>query len=110
MYNLLTLSGSVLFNSYFDKSKLNNIEKKSEKINIINSYFTDEAKRPEFNQGLFNIDMLSPTKITMLTEIASALGASRGVNSSRQVKNSENNDLSTQVLSRLYDNLQNQYE
>jgi len=51
------------------------------------------------------MEMVPKSKLPMLRTIAQALGTTRGVNSSRQVKDSDNAMLSSQTLSRLLGNM-----
>mgnify|MGYP003291963169 CR=1 FL=1 len=51
------------------------------------------------------MEMVPKSKIPILTNLAQALGTTRGINSSRQVKDSDNAMLSSQTLSRLLGNM-----
>lgn len=108
--NLLNLSSHVFFNRYVAQKYVNARPYKMGKIETIEELFQDETKRPKFNSNFFNMEMVPKSKLPMLRTIAQALGTTRGVNSSRQVKDSDNAMLSSQTLSRLLGNMTQQFE
>ena len=108
--NILNLSSHVFFNRYVAQKYINARPYKMGKIETIKELFQDETKRPKFNNNFFNMEMVPKSKLPMLRIIAQALGTTRGVNSSRQVKDSDNAMLSSQTLSRLLGNMIQQFE
>jgi hypothetical protein len=56
------------------------------------------------------MDMVPKNKLEIVSTLAQALGTTRGINSSRQVKDSDNAMLSSQTLSRLLGNLVSQLD
>lgn len=107
---MLEYSSHVFFNRYFAKTYLADLRTKSEKKAVIKKYFKDEETRPKFNGSFFNMEMTPSKKYNTLLTLAQALGTTRGVNSSRQVKDSDNAALSSQTLSRLLGNLVQQID
>lgn len=92
---MLEYSSHVFFNRYFAKTYLSDLRTKSEKKAVIKKYFKDEETRPKFNGSFFNMEMTPSKKYNTLLTLAQALGTTRGVNSSRQVKDSDNAALSS---------------
>lgn len=107
---MLEYSGQVFFNRYFTKTYLNDLNTKSEKRAVIKQYFKDEESRPRFNGSFFNMEMTPRKRYNIVLTLAQALGTTRGINSSRQVKDSDNAALSSQTLSRLLGNLVQQID
>lgn len=107
--NLLLFAGRVLMFRYFSQQYLSS-GNKLDKINIIEQYFTDESKRPKFNDDTFTVDVITSTDQNTVDVLAQALGATRGLNSSRQVRDGDNAMLSSQTLSRLLGGLIQQME
>ena len=107
---ILGLSSHVFFNRYIAQTYVNKRPYKLGKIETIENLFQDEKKRPNFNNNFFNMEMVPKSKIPILTNLAQALGTTRGINSSRQVKDSDNAMLSSQTLSRLLGNMVQQFE
>lgn len=107
---VLGLAGHVLFNRYFAQTYLDGLTNKKAKNKVIRSYFTDDQTRPNFNNSFFNMEMVPRTKYNTLLTLAQALGTTRGINSSRQVKDSDNAMLSSQTLSRLLGNMVQQLD
>jgi hypothetical protein len=56
------------------------------------------------------MEMIPNSKYNIILKLAQALGTTRGLNSSRQVKDSDNAMLSSQTLSRLLGNLTSQLD
>jgi hypothetical protein len=56
------------------------------------------------------MDVIPKNKYNTILNLAQALGTTRGVNSSRQVKDSDNAALSSQTLSRLLGNMIQQFD
>lgn len=107
---VLGLASHVFFNRYFAQNYLDGISYKKAKTNVIKEYFTDEQNRPRFNNSFFNMEMVPRSKYNTLLNLAQALGTTRGINSSRQVKDSDNAMLSSQTLSRLLGNMVQQLD
>lgn len=108
--SIMALSSHVFFNRYFAQNYLNNAKYKTDKTRLIAKYFKDEESRPRFNGAFFNIEMTPRKKYGTLLTLAQALGSTRGLNSSRQVKDSDNAMLSSQTLSRLLGNMVQQLD
>ena len=106
---LLELSSHVFFNRYFSYTCIPSNLNKYEKLNIVNRYFKQDNK-PKFNNTFFNIDVIPKNKYNTILNLAQALGTTRGINSSRQVKDSDNAMLSSQTLSRLLGNMIQQFD
>lgn len=102
--DVLNLSSHVFFNRYFAQKYLNRATRAA-KVEVIKEFFTDEHSRPRFNDNFFNMDMIPSNKYNTILNLAQALGSTRGINSSRQVKDSDNAMLSSQTLSRLLGNM-----
>ena len=110
VHSLLSLSSHVFFNRYFVQNYVNKRPFKQGKIQTIKEYFTEDKGRPSFSNQFFNMEMIPKSKHTILKNLAQALGTTRGINSSRQVKDSDNAMLSSQTLSRLLGNLVSQLD
>lgn len=108
--SLLEFSSQIFFNRYVAQTYVNNRPYRLGKIDTIKNLFQDEKQRPNFNNKFFNMEMVPKTKNETLKNLAQALGTTRGINSSRQVKDSDNAMLSSQTLSRLLGNLVQQFE
>lgn len=106
---LLPFAGRVLMYRYFSQQFLSSGNKLT-KLDTIKQYFADESKRPKFNDDTFTIDVINPTDQHVVDILAQALGATRGLNSSRQVRDGDNAMLSSQTLSRLLGGLIQQME
>ena len=102
---LLGYTSHVFMNRYFSHKFLTNKVYKRGKTNVIRKYYKDEKHRPRFNNQFFNMEMTPSKKYHTLLTLSQALGITRGVNSSRQVKDSDNAMLSSQSLSRLMGSL-----
>ena len=107
---LLKYSSHVFMNRYFAQTYLSDKVFKKGKVGVIRKYFKDEASRPRFNNTFFNMEMTPRKKYDTLLTLSQALGTTRGINSSRQVKDSDNAALSSQTLSRLLGNLVQQLD
>ena len=108
--SIMSLASGVFFNRYFTQHYLKDSTTKKEKTRIVAKFFKDEESRPRFNSSFFNMEIIPRKKYGTILSIAQALGSSRGVNSSRQVKDSDNAMLSSQTLSRLLGNLVQQLD
>lgn len=106
---MLKLSSHVFFNRYFSQNYINPGDNKYEKLKTIRNYFSEDI-RPKFNSTFFNMDMIPKKKYDTIKNLAQALGTTRGINSSRQVKDSDNSALSSQTLSRLLGNIVQQFD
>ena len=105
---LLTLSSKIFFNRYFAQTYLKNIEYKNKKTKIVAKFFKENT--PNFNNKFFNMEMIPKKEYDTLLLLSQALGTTRGINSSRQVKDSDNAMLSSQTLSRLLGNMVQQLD
>ena len=108
--SIMALSSHVFFNRYFAQNYLNKAKYKTDKTRLIAKYFKDEESRPRFNGAFFNMEMTPRKKYGTILTLAQALGSTRGLNSSRQVKDSDNAMLSSQTLSRLLGNMVQQLD
>ena len=108
--NMMALASHVFFNRYFAQNYLNKAQYKNDKTRLITKYFKDEESRPRFNSSFFNMEMTPRKKYGTILTLAQALGSTRGLNSSRQVKDSDNAMLSSQTLSRLLGNMVQQLD
>lgn len=108
--SIMALSSHVFFNRYFAQNYLNTAKYKNDKTRLIAKYFKDEESRPRFNGAFFNMEMTPRKKYGTILTLAQALGSTRGLNSSRQVKDSDNAMLSSQTLSRLLGNMVQQLD
>ena len=107
---MLAYTSHVFFNRYFSETYTTEAKTKSRKRSVIAKHFTSDETRPKFNNKFFGMEMTPPKKHTILETIAQALGTTRGLNSSRQVKDSDNAALSSQSLSRLLGNMAHQMD
>ena len=107
---LLELSSHIFLNRYFSYNYISPNLNKYEKLSLISKYYKNENIRPKFNNTFFNMDVIPKNKYNIILNLAQALGTTRGVNSSRQVKDSDNAALSSQTLSRLLGNMIQQFD
>ena len=107
---MLSYASHVFFNRYFSETYLTGSKTKSKKRAVIYKHFTNDDTRPKFNSKFFGMEMTPQRKHPILATIAQALGTTRGLNSSRQVKDSDNASLSSQTLSRLLGNMAQQMD
>ena len=107
---VLGLSSQVFFNRYFSQKYLDSKRTRYDKNSVIKQYFTDEKTAPKFNNQTFTMEMIPNSKYNIILKLAQALGTTRGLNSSRQVKDSDNAMLSSQTLSRLLGNMVQQLD
>ena len=107
---MFAFAGHIFFNRYFAQKYLHDKETRSEKRSTIAQHFKTEDSRPRFNNHFFNMEMIPRKKYGILLNLAQALGTTRGLNSSRQVRDSENAALSSQTLSRLLGNMVQQMD
>ena len=106
---MFAFTGHIFFNRYFSKKYLYDLDTRSKKKAMIAKYFEEES-RPRFNNQFFNMEIIPSKKYGILVNLAQALGTTRGLNSSRQVRDSENAALSSQTLSRLLGNMAQQMD
>lgn len=110
MTQMLSYASHVFFNRYFSETYLSQADTKSKKKGIIAKYFKDDESAPKFKGKFFNMEMTPKKKHPILLTIAQALGTTRGLNSSRQVKDADMASLSSQTLSRLLGNMAQQMD
>ena len=106
---ILGLSSNVFFNRYFSQTYLSEHPTRAGKIAAMKDLFP-ESLEPRFNDTFFNMEMISRKHYDTLLSLSQALGSIRGLNSSRQVKDSDNAMLSSQTLSRLLGNMVQQLD
>lgn len=106
---ILSLASNVFFNRYFSQTYLSKRPTRAGKIDTMKDLFP-ESLEPRFNDRFFNMEMISRKHYDTLLSLAQALGSTRGLNSSRQVKDSDNAMLSSQTLSRLLGNMVQQLD
>jgi hypothetical protein len=62
---------------------LDGLSTRKDKIRTIKEFFVDEKGRPTFNNDFFNMNMIPSNRQKVISDLAQALGTTRGINSSR---------------------------
>lgn len=107
---LMSLATRVYFNKYISNNVLKDIKGYTNITNGVRSIYKDSQYAPRYNGQLNELGLTSIKDAPILEKIANAKMLTTGEAQATQVRDSENNILSTQTTSRLLGSLTSQHE
>ena len=107
---LMELATSVYFNKYLANVQFPNIKNKKDFATKLASVYGDSENIPGFNNSLKEMSLYGKKHISIIETLANAKMITTGEAQSTQVRDAENNMLSTQTTSRLLGSLASQHE